>query len=341
MQDNGLPVHRTAVSLLLLCGVAATAAGVTWAGTRALGSSRALPIVDQAVMPERSPAVVGRGAGAWEADGDVRPPLSASAALLLDGRTPGGYETAAGDDWRGYRSVDDLRAAGDFWWFRQEDVYRWVRLVPDPRYGQVARIVFAASAEPGFAPHMTVRLPVPLDRMWFRWRMRFSPGWTTEGPNPPGHANSYKVAFWLWEGYDGRGQVEISNTDQYVPGLAAGRGGTWLPWRERPLPGSGDFGRVTTEWTDGQWWEFVALYERLGDQRARQHWWRRRLSPDPGAWTYAGTEVEGAPVPRVRAVTLGANRNKSTPRQMHIDWGPWEVVDGTRWPDPFGMPDIP
>ena len=46
-------------------------------------------------------------------------------------------------------------------------------------------------------------------------------------------------------------------------------------------------------------------------------------------------------MPRVRAVTLGANRNKSTPRQMHIDWGPWEVVDGTRWPNPFQMPDIP
>ena len=267
------------MSLLLLCGAAATAAGVTWAGTRALGSPRAPPIVYQPAVHASSPATP-LGAETWGVD--ARPSSAAYKATVADSRAiVSAYETAAGDDWRGYRSVDDLREAGDFWWFRQEDVYRWVQLVPDARYGQVARIVFAASVEPGFAPHMTARLPVPLDRMWFRWRMRFSPGWTTDGPNPPGHANSYKVAFWLWEGYDGRGQVEISNTDQYILGLAAGRGGAWLPWRDRPLPGSEDFGRVTTEWTDGEWWEFVALYERMDDQRARQHWWRRRLPPAP------------------------------------------------------------
>lgn len=271
--------------------------------------------------------------------------VAATAAGAQPGRaqaavraSPPPYVAVAGDDWRAYRSVDDLRAAGRFWWFRAEDVYRWVELVPDARWGQVARIVFAPSAEPGFAPEMTARLPAPIDRMWFRWRMRYSPGWTTVGPNPPGHANSYKVAFWLWDGFDGRGQVEISNTDQYLPGLGARRDGQPVRWRERALPGSGDFGRVTTEWTDGQWWEFVALYERMGPERARQHWWRRRLTPLPGPWTYAGQEVEGGPVPRVRAVTLGANRNKSTPRRMHIDWGPWEVVDGTRYPNPFGMP---
>jgi hypothetical protein len=247
------------------------------------------------------------------------------------------YEAVAGDDWRSYRSVDDLRAGGRFWWTRPEDVYRFVELAPDREYGQVARIVFAASPEPGFAPQMTARLPAPLERMWFRWRMRWSPGWTTAGPNPPGHANSYKVAFWLWEGYDGRGQVEISNTDQYILGLGAARNGEWLRWRTRPLPGSGSFGRVTTEWTGGEWWEFVVLYERMDEGRARQHWWRRRASPAPGRWTYTAEEVEGAAVPRVRAITLGANRNKSTPRRMHIDWGPWEVVDGSRYADPFGM----
>ena len=253
------------------------------------------------------------------------------------------YEAAAGDDWRTYRSVDDLRAAGRFWWFRQgDDVYRHVSLVSDATFGRVARVSFAVSEQEGLAPKMTARLPRPLERMWFRWRMRYSPGWTTEGPNPPGHANSYKVAFWLWEGYDGRGQVEISNTDEYVLGIGAARGGTWLPYRTRHLPGHRDWGRVTTEWTGADWWEFVVFYDRTGPRSARQHWWKRRLTRgaavDPGTWDYAGVEIDGAPTPLVRAVTLGAVRNKSTPRPMHIDWGPWEVVDGAAYPNPFGVP---
>jgi hypothetical protein len=43
----------------------------------------------------------------------------------------------------------------------------------------------------------------------------------------------------------------------------------------------------------------------------------------------------------VAGITLGVNRNKSNPRTMHIDWGPWEVVDGSRFANPFGMPPLP
>jgi hypothetical protein len=247
----------------------------------------------------------------------------------------------AGDDWRGYRSLDELRAARRFWWFRREDVHRWVELVPDPLFGRAARVTFAASPETGFAPRMQARLPEPLERMWFRWRMRWSPGWTTVGPGPAGYANAYKLAFWLWEGYDGRGGIELTNVDQYVLVVAASREGRWLPYRKRILAGGGDFGRITTEWRDGQWWEFVVHYEKTGPETARQHWWRRRLTADgrvaPGPWVYAGVEISGAPTPRVRGVELGANKNRSTPAAMYIDWGPWEVVDGSRYPDPWGL----
>ena len=254
---------------------------------------------------------------------------------------PGNYTPVIGADWRSFAGKDELKAADLFWWFRTGDVYQYVDLVPDATFGQVARITFQQSSETGYAPKIDASLPRPLDDFWFRWRMRYSPGWTTVGPNPAGYANSYKVAFWLWDGYEGRGQVEISNTDEYVLGFGVNQNGTYLNYTETTLPGSRSFGRVTTEWSDGEWWEFVVHYHKTGATTARQQWWRRRLTrggaTSPGAWTYIGVDASGAPTPRVRGITLGANKNKSNPSTMYIYWGPWEVVDGSRYPNPFGM----
>jgi hypothetical protein len=270
------------------------------------------------------------GAGAVGAAGDTA-------------ATAPAYETVAGGDWGRYRTTAELRAARLFWWFRRDaDANDFVAIVPDATFGQVCRITFPENAgAQGSAPRMKARLPTPLERMWFRWRVRFSPGWTTRGPDPPGHANSYKLAFWLWEGYEGRGEVEFSNTSQYILGCSWGRPGERLPLQSRPLPGSQSFGHVTTEWTDGEWYEFVVHYEKVDANTARQRWWRRRLT-DGGRladapFVYTGIEIAGAEPPRVAAVELGANKNKNTPREQFISWGPWEAVDGSRYPDPFGL----
>jgi hypothetical protein len=106
-------------------------------------------------------------------------------------------------------------------------------------------------------------------------------------------------------------------------------------------PGSQDFGHVTGEWTDGQWYEFVIYYEKRRERVARQHWWRRKLT-EHGVlvdlpFVYTGIEFGDKPAPRVRAVELGANKNKNNPTTMYLYWGPWEAVDGSRFADPFGM----
>jgi hypothetical protein len=269
-----------------------------------------------------------------------------SAVTVTAAGSPAAYTRLVGDDWR-YAGKDQLRAANLFWWFRSGDVYQYVDLVPDATFGQVARITFQQSDETGYAPKIDKDLPQPLDRMWFRWRMRYSPGWTTAGPLPSGYANSYKVAFWLWETYNGRGAMELSNTTQYIPGWGVQdpASGQFIQYAETKLPGTQDFGYVTTEWTDNQWYEFVAYYEKTGPTTARQHWWRRRLTNNGvvanNPWIYAGISVSGATTPRVRGITLGANRNKNNPTTMYIYWGPWEVVDGSRYPNPFGMPNLP
>lgn len=248
----------------------------------------------------------------------------------------------AGDDWTTYRDKSALRAANRFWWFRDEDVYEDVDLVPDATFGQVARIRFRASPETGFAPMMS-RSFAPLDRAWYRWRMKFSPGFTTTGPHPPTYANSYKIAFWLWEGYDGRGELEFSNTDEYMPFWnVKDPQGPYLEYRKRHLTSAQEFGRVSTEWQDGEWYEFVILYEKTGPTAARNHWWRRRLTSGgrvaPGGWTYVGVELTGSPTPRMRGIVLGGNRNRTAATTMYVHWGPWEVVDATRHPNPWDMP---
>jgi hypothetical protein len=255
--------------------------------------------------------------------------------------TPGDYSLVAGSDWS-FRNEAELRAAGYFWWYLSEDVYDYVDLVPDPTFGQVVRIHFARSSQQGLAPKARASF-APLDKMWYRFRVKWQPGFTTKGANPPGHANSWKMAFWTWEGYWSRGQIEFSNTNEYILGFSVQdpSNGQYIDYTRAPLPGDQDWGHVTTEWTDGEWWEYVAYWEKTGPTTARQHWWRRRLTNNgviaQNPFTYTGRSYAGATTPRVRGIDLGANKNKSNDADMYLFWGPWEVVDGSEHPNPWNM----
>ena len=256
----------------------------------------------------------------------------------------GGYTTVLGDDWRRYRDTEALLGAVQ-WFAPDQRRFRaadHVALVADPTFGFVARITQPADNDPatrgGFSPELRRMLPTPLDDVWFRFRVKFSPGWTTAGPYPAGWANSYKVAFILWKDFSGRAEVEFSNTRQYILGVGV-RG---VRCSEIRLPGSTSFGSVTTEWTGGEWWEFVMHYERIAPDRLRQSWWRRpltragRLVENP--FTFQGVEAACATAPAVRGISLGANKNKASPTTQYVYWGPWEVVDGAKYPNPFRLP---
>jgi hypothetical protein len=266
---------------------------------------------------------------------------------------PGNYTRVVGDDWRGYASKAQLQAADYFWWFSSHEqmfgsVYGYVDLVPDATFGQVVRITQPQqlSGSDGATPRLLKRLPAPMDRMWFRWRMKFSPGWTTVGPGPSGAANAYKIAFWTWANHDARGGLEFSNTNQYILGWSAKdrASGQTIQYSETTLPGSQDFGSATTEWSDGEWYEFVVYYERTTATTGSQRWWRRRLTSNGqivnNPWVFRGIGISGATLPQVGEVELGANKNKTTAQAQHIYWGPWEVVDGTKFPNPWGMPNL-
>ena len=249
-----------------------------------------------------------------------------------------------GDDWTRFQSKTDLRNSNYFWWFDSRDVYDFVDLVQDPTFGQVVRITFPQNTGgPGSSPRLKKTLPSPQEGIWYRFRMKYSQGWSSAGPDPAGHANSYKIAFWTWEGYDGRGEVLLTNTFDYGTGVGVLGSSGYLNYSETALPNSApNFGRITTEWTDGEWYEFVILYQKTGANSARHAYWRRRLTTagriSPGAWVFHGLSIAGAVTPRVTSVELGANRNKNNPSTMYIYWGPWEVVAARGTENPFGVP---
>ena len=275
-----------------------------------------------------------------------------SSVVITAATTPppsgGSYVKVVGDDWTTFRSVADLRAAQTFYWVDSQgrDVYNYVTLVPDAVFGQVVRITFPQnSTGPGSSPRIR-RTFQPLDKMWYRWRVKFVPGWTTVGVSPSPSDNSYKIAFWTWHNFGGRAGIDYANTSGYL--LEWGvrdNAGTQMRYTESVLSGSApDFGRVNTEWTDNQWYEFVVYYEKTGATSARQYYWRRKLTENNvvvnNSWLFYGLSETGNTTPQAAAIELGINKNRNNTSDMYLMWGPWEVVDGSRYPNPWNMPNL-
>jgi hypothetical protein len=97
---------------------------------------------------------------------------------------------------------------------------------------------------------------------------------------------------------------------------------------------------------DGQWYEFVMGFERLGPKRFRSTWaWRRYTTSGtvaPDKWTAEVVETDhglnGPDIAPVRSYEMGINRNRSFDSVMWWDWGPYELVDGSKYPNPFRVP---
>lgn len=260
---------------------------------------------------------------------------------------PGNYTAVVGDDWSSYTSSSDLLTR--FGWGQSGasslfTVAANVTLVSDPVFGQVVSMRQPKDTSTtgccGWTPLKFVGFPAPLDKAWFRVMVRFSPGFTPVGPYPPAAANSYKLLFMLWQGYSERAEIEFSNGTQYIIGFSFQ--GVSCSSTSLPKLGGG-FTSVTNEWNNGQWYEYIMYYEKTGAASARMRFWMRQLTMsnviNPGAWLMQGEEVTScsSATPQARAINLGGNKNKTTPADQYIFWGPFEVVDGTQYPDPFGV----
>ncbi len=169
--------------------------------------------------------------------------------------------------------------------------------------------------------------------IWYRAKVRFSPGFTTAGVTANA-ANAYKLLSWGWNGPDGSGRVEITNTSQYELYESVQTG----PSRT----GGGAImtaGNINTEWTDGGWYDYIIEVDHsqpIGMIRL----WRAKDGQSP---IYQGQMQEkmddGSSMPPLTNISVGLNFNQvRAPNQNQaVWWGEWEVVDGAQHPNPFGV----
>jgi hypothetical protein len=184
------------------------------------------------------------------------------------------------------------------------------------------------------SPGLWARLPKPLSKAWIRAVIRFSPNFTTYGTTP-NSAKAYKLLGWSWSGADGRGTLEFTNTNEYSFYWNVSKNGSNIssvPSKNGP--------HVTTEWTDGRWYQYIIYHEQVSPTTVRLRWW---MAPD-GATPVLRADITGdmrsGTVPEVSRVLLGLNFNSQRPASSSqaLWYGQWEVVDGSQHKNPFNVP---
>lgn len=177
----------------------------------------------------------------------------------------------------------------------------------------------------------------PLSILWYRVKVRFSPGFTTTG-TIAGSANAYKLLGWGWNTYDGSGRLEITNTNQYQLywNVQAKNTGT--------LVGGGVYGlggNITTEWTDGNWYDYIIQVDFSKSPNGVAKVWMATDGHPPvlKATSSASMNSGQGPLPGITTIDIGMNfnQNRSATQAQALWIGQWEVISGTDHPNPFGL----
>lgn len=312
--------------------------------------------------------VAGPSPGAYSVIAADKTTGKADTSSVTVGAPSGSYTPEYADDFSAYADDGALRAAYTsggrrIWNFGGID-WSKVNLVADPVFGKALRttqqqqtpffdLVNAPNGLPGAVQRTEVTFTKgALSGVWVRFYVRFDApaghpyGWRTKSPNDPSpFGGAYKVFFLHWSApYSERGAIVFSNTSRldaqfYVTGLAK--------VTEGALPGSGSSQGLTkgdgTEWRDGQWYEMIYHYKRLGNNIAQAGAWVRRytangqVNPGPYRWWMGQAQFVGQP-PTASAMELGGNKNHGNEFDQYVIWGPWQVVDADKFANPFGVP---
>ena len=211
------------------------------------------------------------------------------------------HTNLAGDDWRAYDSFAALQSADRFSWSEARSPYSALAIVRDTVFGQVVRLLQPT----GLAETPLLELPLASkhDRLWLRWRMKVS---------APGNAvadSAYDIARLL---FDEKNVVRIGS----------------------------DFAGLTNDWLNGEWWDFV-LYYRATPNGVELRFWRRQLTaggfPAARTWSSYSTQIKTAKPTTASSVSLGFRSAQRAAASRFFMLGPWEIVDGNVYGNPFGV----
>ncbi|MCC7133750.1 MAG: hypothetical protein IT352_13910 [Gemmatimonadales bacterium] len=284
---------------------------------------------------------------------------------------PANYTALYSDDFSGYATDAAVQSAysnnnnHELWGFSPVP---WSKtgLVSDNVFGKALKTVheqqtpyYDLAKYPAGMPGATTRMRVyfsqgKMSHLWVRFYVRFGApasnpsGWRTKSANDPSpYGGAYKVFFLHWEApYYERGALAYSNTQRldaqfYVNQVSK--------ISETGLPGSGASHSLTnndgSEFTTGEWYEMIFLYQKTGTTTARSGAWIRKYTvngqknPQPYKW-WASDNVMAGATPLAEYMELGGNKNHGNEFDQWVIWGPWEVVDGTKHYNPWGVPGI-
>jgi hypothetical protein len=97
---------------------------------------------------------------------------------------------------------------------------------------------------------------------------------------------------------------------------------------------------------DEEWWEIIIYHNTVGNRGEHTMWLRPYTTGKgtviaPGAWRIQSRFRVGQPGAQWLGVShyqMGINRNRQWDEVMHLDWGPFEVVDGGSFTNPWKVP---
>jgi len=139
-------------------------------------------------------------------------------------------------------------------------------------------------------------------------------------------------------------RLVFNNTDQYGTWIGQSTSTLGAPIELKDGTWSRANGGGSNEWNDGEWYEYIIYSEIVSPTHYRIRWWKRQRTQNgqlfDGPWDKYGGDFPNAQAGSLKpsnAIALGDVMNKSPVATQYIYWGPWEVVDGTKYPNPYGI----
>jgi hypothetical protein len=161
-------------------------------------------------------------------------------------------------------------------------------------------------------------------------------GLTSNGTTMVPSAAAYKFFAWTWDnGMNGRGGVEFTNTSQYT-----------VNWVVKPPASSSNTGFaeqngnfVSTEWTDGQWYEYIVHYQVTSPTTTRTQFWYQKDGAAPILRVDFTGSMSSGNAPGVGDLIFGLNYNQQrlAGQNLAVWWGELEAIDGSKYAKPFGF----
>jgi len=95
---------------------------------------------------------------------------------------------------------------------------------------------------------------------------------------------------------------------------------------------------------NGEWWQIIIHHKTVAERGEFTMYWRQYTvgaAVNPQPWKIHGRLMIGATGSVWRGLSnyqMGVNRNRCYDEPMNLDWGPYEVVDGSQYPNPWSLP---